>query len=143
MPTPLTLLVVEDDPAVTRAITRLLRDQGVEFCAVDSVAAALDAQVQNAIAIIDLDLPDGSGLALFEELRARGAVTSVVFFSATADVQQIARARVLGAFVAKQAGAAAAVKTALSLRYAASSVSGQRPRYQSTLTTKVAITKTK
>ena len=143
MPAPATLLVVEDDPAVTRALSRLLRDQGVAFRAVDSLAGALDADTRNATAIIDLELPDGSGLALFEQLHASGAVAAVVFFSATVDAQQIAQARRLGVFVPKQAGATAAVKAALLLRPSESSELGQRPRYQSTLTTNVAITKTK
>lgn len=67
------ILLIEDDPAVRQTLADALRALG---CTVEEVAtarAALERIAEPghriAAAIIDLELPDGSGLALLESLR--------------------------------------------------------------------------
>ena len=67
------LLLVEDDPAVRQTLADCLRELG---CVVEEAATASRAMARIgdrrrpiSAAIIDLELPDGSGLALLEALR--------------------------------------------------------------------------
>jgi DNA-binding NarL/FixJ family response regulator len=52
-------------------------------------------------AILDLELPDGSGIDLAAHLLAQSRVTSVVFYSGAADPLLLARAVRLGVIVNK------------------------------------------
>ena len=65
------LLLVEDDPAVRRLVTDHLRRQGVAVTVASTVAAALTAVRHSAfdVTILDLALPDGSGLDVLRALR--------------------------------------------------------------------------
>lgn len=67
------------------------------------------------IAIVDINLPDGNGLDLYEEMKAKDLVTQGVFFSATDSEQERLRAQSLGHFVSKTKGVVAAVDAALQL----------------------------
>lgn len=74
------VLVIEDEADIADALTRFLRARGH---AVDHVSdlegarAALDAAVFDAI-LLDLGLPDGSGLGFLREERRRGNRTPVI-----------------------------------------------------------------
>jgi DNA-binding response OmpR family regulator len=63
------ILVVEDDPTLVRAITRNLTVRGYAARSATSVAAALAALQEERpdLILVDIDLPDGSG---WEVLRA-------------------------------------------------------------------------
>lgn len=66
-----TVLVVEDDSGIARGYTRLLERSGFEVTCCQSLAGAQASLASNpgfTIALIDLGLPDGSGLALVEEI---------------------------------------------------------------------------
>jgi DNA-binding response OmpR family regulator len=79
------ILVVEDDPTLTRAITRNLVARGYEVRTAASVAEAVAAVnvSRPALVLLDIDLPDGSGWEVLRELRARdGEHTSVIVMSA-------------------------------------------------------------
>jgi two-component system KDP operon response regulator KdpE len=64
-------LVVDDEPQIVRALKIILRDAGFEVLQAGSVEEALDAAALRppAAAIIDLMLPDGSGVDLCRRLR--------------------------------------------------------------------------
>ncbi len=108
------VLLVEDDPLVLRSLTRHLRSRGLSCTAVHSVEEALRSKEIFSAAIIDINLPDGCGLSLFEQLQARGQSLVPIFFSATADADEVARAEALGQFVPKSAGPLRAVDCVLS-----------------------------
>ncbi len=78
------LLVVEDYPVTRDAVVRGLAEEGF---AVDSVGTArealwaCDGTVYDII-ILDLSLPDGDGLAVLTELRARGNPSHVLILTA-------------------------------------------------------------
>lgn len=78
------LLVVEDSPDLAEALLRHLRGQGhaVDHAgSVDAAEAALDV-AEYAVALLDLGLPDGSGLDLLRRLRAKGDRLPVIIATA-------------------------------------------------------------
>ena len=79
---PLTLLVVDDDAQIRRAVGRFLRSQGHEVLAFDSAEAYLASGCPADCAILDIDLPGISGLELAEELGKEGRRMPVVFVTA-------------------------------------------------------------
>jgi len=100
MSAPAHLLVVEDDPAVSRSLTRALRGAGYEVTAAASRAEArLDGSFD--VAVLDIELGDGSGLELAHALLTSEQVGSVVFHSATPEPAVQKRARELGVLVQK------------------------------------------
>jgi DNA-binding NtrC family response regulator len=66
-----TLLVVDDDEVLGQILVRLLQRQGyrVALAASASQAIRLAAEMQPNLALVDLCLPDGSGVQLGKELR--------------------------------------------------------------------------
>jgi len=95
MPTRPALLLVEDDPAIARTAAYALEREGF---AVDHVLLLQDARQRlgagghrYAAAVLDIGLPDGSGLDLCRELRAAGSLP-IVLLSARSDEMD----RVLG-----------------------------------------------
>ena len=68
------ILIVEDSTLVTDAFTVLFRQAGYDVEIAASVAEAIELGSAGTIDImlLDLSLPDGSGLDVLETLRARG-----------------------------------------------------------------------
>lgn len=78
------LLVVEDTPELAEAVLRYLRDAGhaVDHAAdLASAEAAMDV-ARYACVVLDLGLPDGSGLELLRRRRKAGDRTPVVVATA-------------------------------------------------------------
>jgi len=86
------VLLVEDDPFTARRLLRLLVSRGV--CRV--VLATTVAQALGLLepppdwVILDIHLPDGSGLAVLETIRRAGLPTRVVVSSSTKDSNLLA-----------------------------------------------------
>ena len=78
----LTLVVVEDDDHVRRALTRLLCARGYDVRAFDSAEAWLADICPANGAIIDINLPGMSGLELDDRLRREGRAIPTVFITA-------------------------------------------------------------
>ncbi|WP_418666669.1 response regulator transcription factor [Allofournierella sp.] len=78
------ILLVEDDEALGQGIALSFEGQGFDFCSCSRLAEARNALQQGTfdLILLDLGLPDGSGLALCRELRARGDATPVLFLTA-------------------------------------------------------------
>lgn len=76
------LLVVEDDSIVREVVTRYLESNGFDVEAVASAGAAMasDGARPFDLLIIDVNLPDGSGIDLAMRLRARRD-TAVIFLT--------------------------------------------------------------
>jgi len=93
-----TVFVVDDDPSVLRAISRLLR---LEFAveAFDSPSAFLESLRPDApgCILLDLALPGVSGLELQERLVASGCKQPVVFLSGQGSVRTSVQAMRAGA----------------------------------------------
>ncbi len=71
----LRVLLVDDDGETTEMLGTILEMEGHEVRTAANVAKALEtaAQVKFDLLVSDLGLPDGSGLDLMRELRARGS----------------------------------------------------------------------
>jgi two-component system, OmpR family, response regulator len=82
------ILVVEDHGETRRLLVRILRENGYSTEGVDSLAAAhrsLGMESYDAL-IIDWMLPDGTGLDLCRELRARHESQLLLILSARGEV---------------------------------------------------------
>lgn len=83
-----TIFLVDDDEALRRATTRLLRSHGLEVQAFESAEeflARYDAALPGCL-LLDLRLPGQSGLELQRTLAERGATPPIVFVTGHADV---------------------------------------------------------
>lgn len=71
----MTIIVVEDNEALNNLYSRALKASGFQTTSVKTLAGAiavLDNEVPDAV-ILDLHLPDGSGLSFIDYLREREA----------------------------------------------------------------------
>jgi CheY-like chemotaxis protein len=103
VPEPMRALIVEDDPVVARSTARRLLREGYTLTLAQTCRAARAAGRGFQVALLDLDLPDGNGAILAEELLRQGAVRSVVFYTGSLDTAQRERAALLGPVVDKSA----------------------------------------
>ena len=79
-----TVIIVDDNQAITTALSLLLRTAGFEpigcLCGQEALDASADATP--AAAVIDIHLPDMNGLVLAQKLRARfGPETPIIIVS--------------------------------------------------------------
>src|ERR1700680_3033309 len=91
-------LAVDDDPNFLSALAELIEGQGFTT---NTALNLRDARVQLShrspdVALVDLYLPDGSGIDLLKDLE-RGAATEVVLMTGSADVESAVQALRLGA----------------------------------------------
>jgi len=96
---PATVFLVDDDPGVLRALTRLLRAAGFDVRAFRSAREFLaghDAATPGCI-VLDLAMPGQSGLDLQAALTAAGCRRPIVFVSGRGDVPSSVRAMKAGA----------------------------------------------
>ena len=87
------VLVVDDHPIVRSGLSALVEaDDGLELlAAVGTVAEALAANAEPALAVVDLDLPDGDGIELGTKLKRRWPPLRVLILTMHADDQAILR----------------------------------------------------
>jgi FixJ family two-component response regulator len=93
------VFLVDDDPAVRRALSRLLRAAGLEvlsFSSADALLASVDDRGP-ACVVADLRMPGMGGLDLQDELRNRALDLPLLFISGQADVMSSVRAMKYGA----------------------------------------------
>lgn len=85
------ILILEDDDAVRQNVDQALRAAGYRVLACANVAQAVKTFEEAGcdLAIIDLSLPDGSGMRLLERIRsdARRFATPTVIFTADARLE--------------------------------------------------------
>lgn len=82
----LTLVVVEDDRDIRRAMGRSLRSFGHEVHLFESGEAYLSQRCQGDCAIVDIGLPGVNGLEMEERLRQSGSGMPIVFITAHDDL---------------------------------------------------------
>jgi len=95
------LLIVDDEPATSRSLGRVLRAAGHSVVIAGSCASARILEDHFDCAVLDIDLGDGSGIDLANELTARGSIARVVFYSGTMDDAVLERVMRTGPLVIK------------------------------------------
>jgi FixJ family two-component response regulator len=93
------VLVVEDDPLVRRAIARLFRTAGYDVETFDRIDVFLSAPEPHrpACVVLDLHFPVGTGFDVLERLAAARTPLSAVVLTAHGDVPTTVRAMKRGA----------------------------------------------
>jgi FixJ family two-component response regulator len=108
------VFVVDDDSMILRAVDRLLRSGGFSVRTFDSPRAFLEQPPYPgpACLVLDLRMPELSGLDVQEALAVRGTPIPIVFFSGASNVPATAEAMRKGAidFLVKEADDTALVQ---------------------------------
>jgi len=115
-----TVFIVDDDPSVLKALTRLIGTAGYRVRPFDRALAFLESRWPKGpkCLVLDLRMPGLSGLDLQRELAARGLTLPVIFLTGHGDVPSSVKAMKAGAmdFLTKPVRGAAlleAVRAAL------------------------------
>ena len=114
--------VLDDEPEMVKALSRLLRAKGFEVVGFTSVQAFLGAcrLEHNACLVLDVAMPELDGLELQRRLTHQGILLPIIFLTGHGDIPMSVRAIKAGAtdFLTKPVDATAlvrAVRAALQL----------------------------
>src|SRR5678815_3689014 len=93
------ILIVDDDPSLTEALTGLLRHKGFDVSSAATGAAALDhaEHRQTELVLLDLRLGTESGLDILPRLKALRPEMSVIVLTAVGTIETAVEAMRLGA----------------------------------------------
>jgi FixJ family two-component response regulator len=82
-----TVIVIEDDPSVRRSLRRLIATAGFCVQIFDRPSAFLESNppISNVCYVIDVHLPEMTGVALCEEMRALGWTPRVILITGNTD----------------------------------------------------------
>ena len=86
------ILLVEDDRALGRGVALALGGAGRELHLADSLARGRELwkELEPALVVLDLNLPDGSGLELLREIRGQSAVPVLILTANDLETDQVA-----------------------------------------------------
>ena len=96
-----TLLVIDDEPSVQYAFRRVFGDEGVTVLTAHDRRrgpAAVPPSDRPDVVVLDLQLPDGSGLDLFRECTQHDPKRPVIFITAHGTTETAIEAMKGGAF---------------------------------------------
>jgi two-component system, NtrC family, response regulator AtoC len=94
------ILVVDDQDSIRHFVSRALEDEGYSVRVTGSVREsrqALDAEMPD-VAILDLKLPDGTGLELLREIKRVQPEVGVILMTAFGELETAVEAMSAGAF---------------------------------------------
>jgi len=94
------MLVVEDDKALSEIVCEELRARGHMAVAAESVAEGLEQLKLSEfeVALVDLMLPDGSGIDILKKIAEDGLATEAIVLTGYATVDTAIQAMKLGAY---------------------------------------------
>jgi two-component system nitrogen regulation response regulator GlnG len=94
------LLVIDDEPGILHAFRRAFRTPDVELLTASTAAEGLEVVAGQApdVVLLDINLPDLSGLETFRRLQQRDARTPVIFITGHGTTETAIEAMKLGAF---------------------------------------------
>ena len=89
-----TVFIVDDDPAVRDSLALLIRAQGMRVLSFGSAQEFIDNYQEGEIGcvILDIRMPQITGLALQDTLIQRGITIPLIFVTGHGDVEQCSRA---------------------------------------------------
>ena len=84
---PLRILLVDDEPLLTRSFARLLRRLGHDTLEAASGDQALEVLERERVDVVlsDVRMPHGDGASVISRMRARGDQTPLIFLTGYAD----------------------------------------------------------
>jgi DNA-binding response OmpR family regulator len=87
------VLLVEDDPQISKSLSLSLGLEGFTVTGVATVAGGWEEFSRSAydILLLDIGLPDGSGLELCQRIRAQGHSVPILFLSARTDEETVVK----------------------------------------------------
>jgi len=93
------VLVVDDDEPFRSRLSRALRSRGMDVREASDVASAIGSATQDSpeMAVVDLRLPDGSGLEIVKALHQLDASTAIVVLTGYGSIATALEAVRLGA----------------------------------------------
>jgi two-component system nitrogen regulation response regulator GlnG len=94
------LLVVDDDRAVRHSLRRIFEETSIEVVTASSAEEGLQMAGERHpdVILLDISLPDRSGLDIFTELHQRDAQVPVIFITAGEKSETVIKAMKLGAY---------------------------------------------
>lgn len=135
-----TVYLLDDEPGMLKAITRLLKAEGLEVCAFASASdflASYRADTPSCL-VLDVAMPELNGLELQRRLTRSGVLLPIVFLTGHGDIPMSVQAIKAGAvdFLTKPARAAdliravrAALQRAVEQHEQVSELAALRERY--------------
>jgi len=93
------VLIVDDDPVFTQFTQNILTEKGMKVMTAFNKAEGLELFEKNrpSCIILDIFLPDGSGVDLIKPIRSEGANTPIIMVSGQSEVDEVVRAMKDGA----------------------------------------------
>jgi FixJ family two-component response regulator len=94
-----TIFLVDDDPGVLKALSRVLREEGWDvecFGSADTFLASAERHAQGCL-VLDVSMPGLDGLALQQRLAAEGQTLPIVFVTGLGDIPMSVKAIKAGA----------------------------------------------
>jgi len=94
-----TVFLVDDDPAVLKGLSRLLRAAGINVAQFESARAFLEGDYYSApgCIVLDVAMPDLDGLGLQEALTHRNSELPIIFLTGHGDIDMSVQAMKAGA----------------------------------------------
>ena len=93
------VFLVDDEPALLKALTRLLKTEGFQTQSYQSASDFLAAEKtdQPACLVLDVSMPEMTGMELQQHLLAEDSLISIIFLSGNGDIPMSVRAIKSGA----------------------------------------------
>lgn len=93
------ILHVDDDPAILRIVSKVLAKRGYNVISLSDPTVAINKLKETSVrlVILDIDMPEKSGLALLEEIKAIDGSIQVFMLTGMVSMSTILRATQLGA----------------------------------------------
>lgn len=93
------ILIVDDESAARKLITRILSEEGYQCEEADSAAQVLDRlrSSRTELVILDIKMPGKSGIELLPEIKARHPDTAVIMVTAVVEIPSAVQCMKLGA----------------------------------------------
>jgi len=89
------ILIVDDEPATRKLITRILSEEGYQCEEADSAVQVLDRLTE--LVILDIRMPGKSGIELLPEIKAGHPDTAVIMVTAVVEIPSAVQCMKLGA----------------------------------------------
>ena len=92
------VLLVEDDPQISKSLSMSLKYSDYDVAVAETIGDAWSkmAAMTYDILLLDVNLPDGTGMELCEKIRAAGKEVPIIFLSARTDEETVVKGMNLG-----------------------------------------------